>query len=314
MVYNNSQNTDSEIAVNSLLKKKLDILNSSYCKKEFLISDPIEFPLRYNDPLNREIAGLLSALFAYGNVKAIRKFLENLLGELGPDPFLSLKSKDLKISKSLYYRFQKNEDIGLLLKGMGNLVRKHKGDGPIFEKFFAVNVSGSSARVTIKKQSSKIQTDEIQLYQNISKFESTLLDEIYNYQNISGKRYNGLRHLTGDGVFRQSPKKRIMLFLRWMTRSKFPDMGIYKELKPENLIIPLDTHMARIGKILGFTHRNTAIIKTAIEITQGLAGLNSEDPLIYDFALTRPGIIGECKKEQCTDCPLRIFCQATSEG
>ncbi len=84
--------------------------------------------------------------------------------------------------------------------------------------------------------------------------------------------------------------KRLNLFLRWMIRKDSVDPGGWDELPASKLIIPLDTHMYKIGKKLGFTKRKQANMKTALEITKGFAKLASKDPVKYDFALTRFGI------------------------
>jgi uncharacterized protein (TIGR02757 family) len=84
--------------------------------------------------------------------------------------------------------------------------------------------------------------------------------------------------------------KRIMLFLRWMIRNDEVDPGGWDKISPELLIVPLDTHMHTIGKILGFTERRNADMKTALEITRGFKKISARDPVKYDFCLTRFGI------------------------
>jgi uncharacterized protein (TIGR02757 family) len=84
--------------------------------------------------------------------------------------------------------------------------------------------------------------------------------------------------------------KRLNLYFRWMVRHDNVDPGGWKKSSKQDLIIPLDTHMFKAAKLLGFTKRNSADLKTAIEITEHFAHISPDDPVKYDFALTRLGI------------------------
>jgi uncharacterized protein (TIGR02757 family) len=92
---------------------------------------------------------------------------------------------------------------------------------------------------------------------------------------------------------RGSACKRMNLFLRWMVRQDAVDPGGWEAVPVTGLVIPLDVHMHRVGRKLGFTERKQADMKTALEITEGFKQLVPEDPVRYDFALTRPGIWGD---------------------
>jgi uncharacterized protein (TIGR02757 family) len=94
------------------------------------------------------------------------------------------------------------------------------------------------------------------------------------------------------------------LFLRWMIRDKDIDFGIWKGIPKNKLIIPLDTHIARISRCLGLTKRASQDWKMAEEITGALKTLDPEDPLKYDFALCHQGISGVCSARHCDDCGL----------
>lgn len=87
--------------------------------------------------------------------------------------------------------------------------------------------------------------------------------------------------------------KRLNLFLRWMVRSDAVDPGGWSGIKPSQLLIPLDTHMHKISLLLGFTKRAQSDIKTVIEVTDALRKISPEDPIKYDFVLTRFGIRDE---------------------
>ncbi len=97
-------------------------------------------------------------------------------------------------------------------------------------------------------------------------------------------------------------------FIRWIVRKKDIDLGIWELIPPSKLIIPLDTHIARISRCLGLTDRKSPDWKMAADITESLKKLDPGDPLKYDFALCHQGISGLCKgiksSHTCTDCDL----------
>jgi len=90
---------------------------------------------------------------------------------------------------------------------------------------------------------------------------------------------------TGGSAF-----KRVNLFLRWMVRKDNIDPGGWEGIPASKLLIPLDTHMARISGILGLTGRKQADMKAVLEVTESLKKINDGDPVRYDFSLTRIGI------------------------
>jgi uncharacterized protein (TIGR02757 family) len=108
------------------------------------------------------------------------------------------------------------------------------------------------------------------------------------------------------------------MFLRWMARTGWPDLGLWTRYPVDRLIIPLDTHVARVSRFIGLTHRATPDGKMALEITRALCRLDPADPLRYDFALSHLGILGDCpgvrKRSTCAECPLYSVCRAGSES
>jgi len=107
--------------------------------------------------------------------------------------------------------------------------------------------------------------------------------------------------------------KRLHMFLRWMVREDELDRGLWTSACPAQLIIPLDTHIARMAQHLGLTKRRTAGRAMALEITRALRELDPEDPVKYDFALCRLGILGECPAHRdparCDACMLEPVCR-----
>jgi len=91
-----------------------------------------------------------------------------------------------------------------------------------------------------------------------------------------------------------------------MIRDRDIDLGIWKNISKDKLVIPLDTHIMKISRCLGFTKRNSADWKTAVEITESLKRFDPVDPLKYDFALCHHGVSGICKgirdRSVCSGC------------
>ena len=108
---------------------------------------------------------------------------------------------------------------------------------------------------------------------------------------------------------RGSACKRLHLFLKWMVRVDAVDPGGWTVLPPSALVVPVDTHMHRIGLALGLTERGQADIRTALEMTEAFSLVRPDDPVRYDFALTRFGIRPDLDMEA-----LLSFCRLPSEG
>lgn len=119
----------------------------------------------------------------------------------------------------------------------------------------------------------------------------------------------------GDG----SACKRAHLFLRWTIRSGDLDLGLWRggSFSPARLLLPMDTHVHRISRYLGLTARPTADLRAAREATAWLARVDPDDPVRFDWALSRLGILAECVKDprrsRCGDCAVRPVCRAASK-
>src|SRR5262249_897729 len=107
--------------------------------------------------------------------------------------------------------------------------------------------------------------------------------------------------------------KRTNLFLRWMVRPEDGvDCGVWTAIRPNQLVIPLHTHIASICTYIGLTARKSLGWQMALDITRQLRRLDPEDPLRYDFALCHLGIAGDCPRkrnlEKCRHCPIQAVC------
>ncbi|PLY13674.1 MAG: TIGR02757 family protein [Sulfurimonas sp.] len=210
---------------------------------------------RYKDPT----ISLICALFAYGNVKQIIKFLNSL-------DFSLLQKSDDEIRDALknhYYRFQKSEDITVLFIALKRLNKKNT-----LEEIF---------KIGYKKNKSAVEgvNELIKTLQNVYPYNS----QGYNFliSNITTKT-------KGTGAL-----KRWMMYLRWMVRDDAIDMGLWRGVDKSDLIMPLDTHTFTISKKLGLLKRKSYDLQAAIELTLKLKTFDNSDPLKYDFALYRIG-------------------------
>lgn len=240
-----------------------------------LLNDPVEFPHRYKDKQDIEIAGLIAALFSYGRVELFKPVIEEILKRMGKSPYdfiLNFKlSSQSRFFEGLYYRFQKQEDIIKLINLIRLFIQRHNSIEETFCQFYRPE-----------------DEDTFNAIEGFSRYSLSLL------KNTIGLHTRGLKQLfplPSSG----SACKRLNLFLRWMVRKDEIDLGIWKGIPKNKLIIPLDVHIARIGTKLGLTMRRTPDIKMAREITCALKRLDPEDPLKYDFLLCHTGMMNSFK-------------------
>jgi uncharacterized protein (TIGR02757 family) len=227
-----------------------------YNKPELINPDPLQFLYKY--PERMEITGFISSCFALGRVNSIISTLELIFKKLTvtADFIISHTFKDFyHIFKNFKYRFFTVKHISFLLAGL-SLILKEYGS---LENLFC---SGRGNLIEMQKR---------------------FITELSKASNHKA----GL--LLADPE-KGSACKRLNLFLRWMVRKDLVDPGVWSRLKQDKLLVPVDTHMLNISRILGFTERKTADLKTAFEITEQFKRINPEDPVKYDFSLTRMGI------------------------
>jgi uncharacterized protein (TIGR02757 family) len=111
--------------------------------------------------------------------------------------------------------------------------------------------------------------------------------------------------------------KRLNLFLRWMVRRDAIDLGVWSKVSPSRLIVPLDTHVIRLGRCLKLTRYTSPGWKMAADITSALRAFDSQDPVRFDFALCHVGMMNACgflKPQGSTQCPLRGLCTPKGSG
>ncbi len=247
--------------------KSLDYIYKTYNLRKFVSPDPLEFLYKYKNNQDVEIVGLIAASLAYGRVAQILKSVNIILEKLSPSPkdFL-LKEKNLKlIFRNFKHRFTTGNDIADMLEGVKKIINKY----------------GSLQNCFINGYSDD---DE-----SVMPALATFVEE------IKGNKKNAYLLPSPE---KGSACKRLNLFLRWMVRKDKVDLGVWTKVPKSKLIIPLDTHMFNIAGIFGFTNRKQADLKTAVEITNAFKKICPNDPVKFDFALTRFGIRSELKIEE----------------
>jgi len=240
-------------------KAQLDRLYREYNKRNYVSPDPLQFLYGYSDVRDREIVALIASSLAYGRVSQILKSVERVLTVVGMSPhdfLLNTTQRTLtRTFDGFKHRFTTDEELVSMLSGVAGAL---SGYGSLNECF----VSGMNSRDTSVFPALQSFADEIGC--------------VGNYLIPSPAR--------------GSACKRLNLFLRWMVREDAVDPGGWRGVPKSKLVVPLDTHMAQIGKMLHFTERKSADMKMALEITESLKSFAPNDPVKYDFPLTRFGI------------------------
>ena len=281
------------------LKFHLDNFLDNFPRERHLSNDPVQFVHRYEDPRDREIVGLIAAVFAYGNVKSVIRTVDAALQYLGNSPSRTLATfdprKEARRLRGFYHRFNTNRDLAVLFW----IIRRALEEYGSLEAVFTAGLSPADTDIGA----------------GLENFCKTLLgfghEQFYPRGEL--KRRIGVRFFfprPSEG----SACKRLNLYLRWMVRPEDGiDCGVWKSVAPRQLVIPLDTHIARISSYIGLTEMRSPGWAMALEITRNLRALHAEDPLRYDFALCHLGIAGDCPRkrnlEKCARCPIVAICR-----
>lgn len=269
---------------NSSIYDFLEHIVKKYNRRDYLDTDPVSIVHKIKGEKSRETAAFISSVFAFGNVKTIKASILKVLHPMGNNVYDFIKhyeklqhesllnSKKSQRSKlylfqGIGHRFIKGNDISCLVNTLHFVLKEYGSIENLFMQYF---------------------TKEKNLRKSLEVFTKNIR-EIY-CRNNSDFCERTLRFMLPSPE-KGSACKRMNLFLRWMVRKDEIDLGIWKGIKKNELIIPLDTHIARISKSLGFTKRKTLGWNMASEITENLKKFDPLDPLKYDFALTRIGML-----------------------
>ena len=280
------------------LKPVLDALLDREAMARRVQVDPVRFPRRYRRPEDAELVALVSACLAYGRADLFGAKLEELWRRVGDGPSEAAKALDPLLDRSFFegisYRFNSPADLAALFGAAGAVQRESGSLGAAFAEAF--NESGD-------------------LRSALSAFAGRLRRSVPKGVEAALGPMQGFAHLLPEPE-RGGACKRLLLLLRWMVRGgpNDPiDLGLWKGVPASALLVPLDTHVARIALNLGLTRRQDLSWKTAQDVTASLRQIDPEDPVRYDFALCHHGMSGACPRrrsaEACGPCALAPHCR-----
>lgn len=253
------------------LKQKLDYHYRAFDKSQ-ISPDPLQFLHLFNDELDIEAMGIIASVFAYGNVKQIINTLDRILTIAESKPYKFVKdfhkhNLHLKL-KNLKHRFYTEEDIIIFFSLLCDIYKEY---GSLKNLFLKSYLPGDE---NIKK--------------SLSGFSNLLLNAAGG-KCRKGKIYPGVRFMF-TSPDSGSACKRMNLFLRWMVRKDELDFGLWNEIPANQLVIPVDTHVARVCKQLKLTEKINVNWAMAEEITSNLKKFDPSDPVKYDFAICHIGM------------------------
>lgn len=249
----------------SSLGSTLEAVYQKFHHPQYVSPDPLEIVREQPAGVQREFAALVCSCFAIGRVNSIVAAGRDVLSRTGP------------LSE-------------LLLMDDGEIERRF--DGFVY-RFFSASETAHfvcSVRDLILEYGSLDNVCDC----GVRAGETTGKPRVINALSYLADRLREgrkpLRSIIVPDPGGPGASKRLHLFLRWMVRCDCVDPGGFSSLKPSELMVPVDVHMHRIARVLGMTQRKTADAKTSREITECLRIYDPEDPVRFDFSLTRTGI------------------------
>lgn len=258
-------------------------------------ADPIYIVRRYTQPDDQEVVAFIAGALAFGRVASVLASIEAVLAVMGPHPAAYVRAfeprRDAAALAPIVHRWTGGADLAALLWILRQMIDAH---GSI-EGFFA---AGHDLRA-----------DDVQAGLESFSTRALALDVAAVYgarRPVPGVAYFFSRPSSGGAC------KRLNLFLRWMVRRDAVDLGVWTAVRPAQLVIPLDTHVIRVGRCLGLTCYASPGWRMAADITRALRRIDPEDPVRYDFSLCHVGMMGACgygRKGGDAQCPLRGACR-----
>jgi uncharacterized protein (TIGR02757 family) len=279
----------------STLRARLDDLYSSFDHVESA-TDPIHIVRRFAKNEDREIVGFCAAGLAFGRVASVLQSIEALLAVMGPHPAAFVRGfdpvRDSARIEPLVHRWIRGRDlVGLLLI----LQRMLRESGSI-EGFFVEGDDPEHADVGPALNAFSERALRTDLHGAYGRKMPARAGVCYFFPRPSAG----------------SACKRLNLFLRWMVRKDEIDLGVWTLVSPARLVVPLDTHIIRLGQCLRLTRYTSPGWKMAAEITASLRALEVDDPVRYDFSLCHVGMMNACgfnRRQKDAQCPLRGVCR-----
>ena len=258
-------------------------------------TDPVHIVRRFGSREDREVVGFCAAALAFGRVASVLRSIESLLQVMGPAPAAFVRAfdpaRDMSALRPLVHRWIRGVDLAALVIILQRILRE---SGSI-ERFFvaADDPAAPDIGLALDALSERaMQTDLRPAYGRMPQ--------------RPGVCYFFPRPSAGSAC------KRLNLFLRWMVRKDAIDLGVWTRVSPSRLVVPLDTHVIRVGRCLRLTKYVSPGWKMAAEITASLRSLDPADPVRYDFSLCHIGMMNACgygRSQRDSQCPLRGVCR-----
>lgn len=277
----------------SPLSRQLDKLYASFNVQESA-ADPIWRVRRYSRPDDQEVVAFIAAALAFGRVQSVLNSIDGMLAVMGPSPAAFVRdfdpARDRNVFTHLVHRWTNGADFAALVWIIHDMLRQ---SGSI-ENFFAEGLAEDAVDVGAALQSFSTRALAIDV------------TPIYGRRKPKpGVAYFFSRPASGGAC------KRLNLFLRWMVRDDRVDLGVWKKVRPGQLIVPLDTHVIRVGQCLQLTTLRSPGWRMAADITAGLRAIDPVDPVRFDFSICHLGMMNACgfgKKTGDAHCPLKGAC------
>jgi len=253
------------------IKNFLDQKVKQYNCMAFIENDPIQIPRAFSKTQDIEISGFIAAILSWGKRCVIIKKCKEIINIMYNNPYdfiTNYQPSDIKDIVKFKHRTLNGIDMAYIIRFLNYYYLKHNS----LEEAFAMYM---------KPTDTSIENGLVGF--------NNLFFSLENYPNRT------LKHISTP--IRKSACKRINMFLRWMVRddSNGVDFGIWKKIKPHQLVCPCDVHVGRVAKKLELLQRNVIDWKAAIEITNNLKAFCAEDPIKYDFALFGLGVMENFK-------------------
>ncbi|MGE0041838.1 MAG: TIGR02757 family protein [Vicinamibacterales bacterium] len=289
-----SRPTPSPRAALAARRPALDALYHGY-NAAHVVSDPVWIVRRFTRPDDQEVVAFLAGALAFGRVQSVLQSIEAALAVMGPSPAAYVRAfepaRHARDLAHLVHRWTRGDDHAALVWVLRQMIER---SGSI-EGFFLEG--DDPAAETVEGGLESFSTRALAL----------------DVSAVYGRR----RPRPGVAYFFSRPSsggacKRLNLFLRWMVRRDEVDLGLWRRVSPGRLVVPLDTHVIRVGQCLGLTRYRSPGWRMALDITRSLRALDPDDPIRYDFSLCHVGMMGACgfgTKAGDTQCPLKGACR-----
>ncbi len=248
------------------LKEFLDGKVEEYNQPGFIPNDPVCIPHQYEKKQDIEIAGLMAAVFAWGQRKTIINKSNEFLERMDHDPHnfvMTHQEEDLKAFLDFKHRTFNATDALYFIRFLHWFYSSHQS----LEQAFIRGLSEEDDSIAVGLMG--------------------FFDLFFSLEEAPGRTQ---KHIPTPN--RKSACKRLNMFLRWMVRKddRGVDFGVWSTIKPRQLVCPCDLHVDRVARRLGLIQRKQTDWLTALELTGSLRSLDPNDPVKYDFALFGLGI------------------------